>query len=249
MEYVVGNTKGNNPPGKPRCRWRIYWSLYHLFCYCGWEFTVAPTCLGYKYIHSVVVLVMMLVMVLVMLLVMVLVMVLVLCLWNWIVRNMFCTLHLTKSFIKNKEHENEENYLMRSFIICTARLIFLGFFPPEGGVGLVPKRGYLFTLAYYTFPRWYEFGERRWNDTDRGKPKNSGKNLPSATLSTTNPTWIDPGANQGLRGDMPATNDLSHGTAISRVITKDYKWVGHGKTSAQLILAYWLAVYFTTHFK
>jgi hypothetical protein len=39
----------------------------------------------------------------------------------------------------------------------------------EGMVGLVPKRGCLLTLAYYAFPTWYEFGERRWNDTDRGK--------------------------------------------------------------------------------
>jgi hypothetical protein len=38
-------------------------------------------------------------------------------------------------------------------------------FPPEDGVSLVSKRGCLLTLAYYTFPRWYEFGERRWNDT------------------------------------------------------------------------------------
>jgi hypothetical protein len=53
-----------------------------------------------------------------------------------------------------------------------SRLLF-----PEGGVGLVPKRGYLLTLAYYAFPRWYEFGERRWNDIDRGKPKNAEKNL------------------------------------------------------------------------
>jgi hypothetical protein len=51
------------------------------------------------------------------------------------------------------------------------------FFPPEDGVGLVPKRGCLLTLAYYAFPRWYEYGERRWNDIDRGKPKNLEKNL------------------------------------------------------------------------
>jgi hypothetical protein len=40
------------------------------------------------------------------------------------------------------------------------------------------------------------------------------KTCPSATLPTTNPTWIFPGANPGLRGDSPATNHLSHGTAI-----------------------------------
>jgi hypothetical protein len=35
------------------------------------------------------------------------------------------------------------------------------------------------------------------------------KTCPSATLSTTNPTWIDLGAKPGLRGERPATNDLS----------------------------------------
>jgi hypothetical protein len=39
------------------------------------------------------------------------------------------------------------------------------------------------------------------------------KTCPSATLSTTNPTRIDPGANPGLHGDRPATNRLSHATA------------------------------------
>jgi hypothetical protein len=39
------------------------------------------------------------------------------------------------------------------------------------------------------------------------------KTCPSATLSTTNPTWTDPGSNSGLRGERPATNRLSHGTA------------------------------------
>jgi hypothetical protein len=41
------------------------------------------------------------------------------------------------------------------------------------------------------------------------------KTCPSATLSTTNPTWIDSGANPGLRGERPATNRLSHGTAFT----------------------------------
>jgi hypothetical protein len=40
-----------------------------------------------------------------------------------------------------------------------------------------------------------------------------GKACPSATLSTTNPTWTDPGSNPGLRGGRPAANRLSHGTA------------------------------------
>jgi hypothetical protein len=51
----------------------------------------------------------------------------------------------------------------------------------------------------------------RWNEIDRGKPKYSGgKTCPSATLSTTNPTWTDPGSNPGLCSERPATNRLSH---------------------------------------
>jgi hypothetical protein len=41
------------------------------------------------------------------------------------------------------------------------------------------------------------------------------KTCPTATLSTTNPTWTDSGSNPGLRGERPATNGLSHGTAVS----------------------------------
>jgi hypothetical protein len=39
----------------------------------------------------------------------------------------------------------------------------------------------------------YEYGEPWWNDTDRGKPKNSEKTCPSATLSTTYPHMDWPG--------------------------------------------------------
>jgi hypothetical protein len=40
-----------------------------------------------------------------------------------------------------------------------------------------------------------------------------GKTCPSETLSTTNPTCTDPASNPGFRGERPATNRLSHGTA------------------------------------
>jgi hypothetical protein len=46
-----------------------------------------------------------------------------------------------------------------------------------------------------------------------GNQRTRRKTCPSATLSTTDPTWIDPGVNPGLRGERPAANDLSHGTA------------------------------------
>jgi hypothetical protein len=41
-----------------------------------------------------------------------------------------------------------------------------------------------------------------------------GKTCPSATLSTTNPTWTDPGSNPGLRGGRSVANRLIHGTAL-----------------------------------
>jgi hypothetical protein len=83
------------------------------------------------------------------------------------------------------------------------------FFFLKVGVGLVPKRGCLLTLAYYAFPTWYEFGERRWNDILTGENRRTRrKTCPISTLSTTNPTWID----QGFRGERPAANGLSHGT-------------------------------------
>ena len=48
--------------------------------------------------------------------------------------------------------------------------------------------------------------EHRWNETDRGKPTTRRKTCPSATLSTTNPTWTDPGSNPCLRGGRPVNN-------------------------------------------
>jgi hypothetical protein len=44
------------------------------------------------------------------------------------------------------------------------------------------------------------------------------KTCPSATLSTTNPTWTDPESNPGLHGERPATNRLSHGTALATAL-------------------------------
>jgi hypothetical protein len=48
----------------------------------------------------------------------------------------------------------------------------------------------------------------------QGKPKYSEKTCPVPLCPPQNPTWIDPGANPGLRGERPATNRLSHGTAF-----------------------------------
>ena len=51
----------------------------------------------------------------------------------------------------------------------------------------------------------------------RGENRSTrGKTCPSATLSATNPTWIEPGSNPGLCGERTATNYLSHGTASTQ---------------------------------
>jgi hypothetical protein len=54
--------------------------------------------------------------------------------------------------------------------------------------------------------------EHRWNEIDRGKLKYSEKILSECHFPNT--TWTDPGSNPGLRGGRPATNHLSHGTAL-----------------------------------
>jgi hypothetical protein len=57
-------------------------------------------------------------------------------------------------------------------------------------------------LAYCTAPddKWGWLWSNWWNENWQGKPKYSEKTCPSAILSTTNPTWPDPGANPGRRG-------------------------------------------------
>jgi hypothetical protein len=68
-------------------------------------------------------------------------------------------------------------------------------------------------LAYCTCPGWLWWWRIWWNEDWQGKPKYSEKTCPSATLSTTNPAWPDPGSNPGRRGGKPATNRLSYGAA------------------------------------
>jgi hypothetical protein len=55
-------------------------------------------------------------------------------------------------------------------------------------------------------------GETRGMKIGRG---NSEKTCPSATLSTTNPTWLDPRLNPGRLCGEPATNRLSYGAGYT----------------------------------
>jgi hypothetical protein len=51
-----------------------------------------------------------------------------------------------------------------------------------------------------------------------GETEVLGENLPQCTLSTTNPTWPDPGLNPGHSGGKPATNRLRHDAAMAEPI-------------------------------
>jgi hypothetical protein len=59
----------------------------------------------------------------------------------------------------------------------------------------------------------YEYVELRWNDIDRENRVIQRKTFPSASLSTINLVWTDTSANPVFRGEKPATNHLSYGTA------------------------------------
>jgi hypothetical protein len=56
----------------------------------------------------------------------------------------------------------------------------------------------------------------------RGDRSTRRKPPPTATLSTTNPTWPDPGSIPGRRGGKPATNRLSYGAAFSNNYISEY---------------------------
>jgi hypothetical protein len=91
-------------------------------------------------------------------------------------------------------------------------LIFLNRIVEVGvQTGSTPHVGHL--LAYCTCPGWVWGCRIWWNGDWQRKPKYSEKTCPSATLSTTNPTSPDLGANSGRRDGKPATNRLSYCTA------------------------------------
>jgi hypothetical protein len=83
------------------------------------------------------------------------------------------------------------------------------------GVGLSPLYcGHFWPIVPAPDDRWRWLWSNWWNEDWQGKPKYSEKTCPTATLSTTNPTWPDPGSNPGRRGWKPTTNRLSYGAAL-----------------------------------
>jgi hypothetical protein len=67
--------------------------------------------------------------------------------------------------------------------------------------------------------------EHRWNDTDRGKPKYSGKNLSQCHFF------------HHLHGERPATNRLSYGTASALYSSR--KFMIHKKINVHNSCCIW----------
>jgi hypothetical protein len=103
-----------------------------------------------------------------------------------------------------KVHVLNINFFKFFFLICIV----------GGGVQTGSTRHFGHLLAYCTCTGWLWGWRILWNEW-QGKPKYSEKTFPGATLSTTNPTWPDPGLNSGRRGGKPATNRFSYGPAYN----------------------------------
>jgi hypothetical protein len=73
--------------------------------------------------------------------------------------------------------------------------------------------GHYWSIVPVPEDRWWWLLRNWWNEGWQGKPKYSEETCPSATLFTTNPTWLDPGLNPGRRCGKPATTHLSYGAA------------------------------------
>jgi hypothetical protein len=129
----------------------------------------------------------------------------------------------------NLEHDQiSQNLISYATGVCQIKLFIIStlstgagvlifFYSHNGGGGWSPNwvhSARRSLLASCTCPGWRIWCNEDWQE----KPKCSEKTCLSVTLSTTNPTWPDPGTNPGLRGEKPATNRLSYGAVRDRVV-------------------------------
>jgi hypothetical protein len=73
--------------------------------------------------------------------------------------------------------------------------------------------------------------EQRCNDTDRGKPKNSAKNLTQCHFVHHKSNGTDLVERPRFRGENPATNRLSYGTAKTILFAHVVFVTGYRKSS------------------
>jgi hypothetical protein len=94
--------------------------------------------------------------------------------------------------------------------------------------------------AYCSAPRWYMSMESHGGMISAGENwRTLRKTCPNATLSITNPTWIDPSANPGLRDEnMPRALTFSSSTSgLQCVCVCVCVWASYDcqKTSSNLV--------------
>jgi hypothetical protein len=112
-------------------------------------------------------------------------------------------------------------FLCRFLPSLLGRCEFAYFFILWGGTKSTKYCGHFLPVVHAPDNRWGWLWSNWWNEDWQGKPKYSEKTCPSATLSTTNPTWPGPGPNPGRRDGKPATNRLSYGAAFNLRIGVD----------------------------
>jgi hypothetical protein len=87
------------------------------------------------------------------------------------------------------------------FLFVQFHVLLLNIFFIASGVGLsLFYCGHFWPIVPAPDDRWGWLWSNWWNEDWKGKSKYSEKTCPSATLSTTNPTWPDPESNPGHRG-------------------------------------------------
>jgi hypothetical protein len=91
--------------------------------------------------------------------------------------------------------------------------------------------------AYCSSPRWYISMENHGGMILTGETEELEKTCPSATLSTTNPTWTDPGTDPGLRSESPTSNRHGHSHVLSRVYVSNIHV--YRNTSALKLFWFW----------
>jgi hypothetical protein len=90
--------------------------------------------------------------------------------------------------------------------------------------------------------RWWRMWSSLWNENWQGKPKYSEKTCPSASLSTTNPTWLDLVSKPSHHNEKSATKRLKCGTAF--ILLKNCSIRRHSSRLLPTVLTY---SYFITH--
>jgi hypothetical protein len=117
-----------------------------------------------------------------------------------------------------------DNHMKHTDALCVLkRVVHIIIIISGGGTKSTRHCGHSWPIVQAADDRWGWLWSNWWNEDWQWKPKYSEETCPSATLSTTNSTWPDPGSNPGRRGGKPATNRLTYGAAwVVHIVTTGF---------------------------